>query len=174
MPKKLLTDLLNEMKSKCISDIFDILGHKYEMMLLNGEEADWRNKYVVLNDISVDKPSVNMGILGSVKKPTLAIGIRSIDGETIESLYEDEWDQLNDKYKLELMSESSNAKKWFVAERFLDNIKEWPDHVIENLWSSWNDLSSRREEAKAELKKSSGESEKKNQDSDQLSPSGDK
>jgi len=160
MSKQLLTDLLNEMESKCISDTFEVEGHKYEMRLLDGAETDWRNKYVTLSGISIEKASINLSIINAVKKPTLAVGIRSIDGGLIESLFEHEWDELKDEVKISLLADGEDAKKWFIAERFLKFIQAWADDTIEDLWKEWDKITTRRKEVKEELKKSSGESEK--------------
>ncbi len=172
MKNQLITDLLSEMKSKCISGTFEVQGHNYEMQLLDGGEGDWRDKYVSLNGLSLEKGSINMALLSAVKKPTLAIGIRAIDGESVETLFESDWVALEGATKTALLAESVNAKTLFIAGRLLDFLINCPGDVIEELWSSWVKLEKRRDEAKGELKKSSGENEKKENSTD--SPSGEK
>jgi len=173
MSKQLLTDLLNEMKSKCISDVFEVQGHTYEMQLLNGEESDWRNNHIPLKGFSLskgmDKASISMGAINAIKRPTLAISIRKIDGESVESLFESDWTSLSTDEKSELLAESEEAQRWFTAERLSKFLAEFPGDIIEELWKNFDLLTGRRDEAKAAVKKSSGESEA---DSTKLSPSG--
>ena len=175
MSNQLLTDLLNEMKSKCISDVYEVQGHTYEMRLLNGEETDWRNEHIPLKGISMsagmNKASVSLGIINAIKRPTLAISIKKIDGEPVESLFGDDWERgLSADEKTERLEASPQAKKWFTAERLLEFMAEFPGDVSEELWKNYDILSARRVKAKEEVKKSSGEGEKT--DSTQPSPSG--
>jgi hypothetical protein len=55
----------------------------------------------------------------------------------------------------------------------LNDLSQWPNDSIEELWKRYDILNDRRKEAQTEAKKFSGESEKKEiGDSTQLSPSG--
>jgi hypothetical protein len=174
MPHQILTDLLNEMESKCISDTFEIEGHFYEMQLLNSAEDDWRNKHISIDGTAMSKASLNIAMLSGVKRPTLAIGIRSIDGARIEELFEEEWLKLKAETRTRLLIEDSDARKWHAADCFLKNMSNWPGEARDELWDKWDELLKRRQKAKEELKKSSGESEKTDQTSTTHSPTGEK
>lgn len=171
MSKQLLTDLMNEMKGRCLSETFESEGHLYEMQLLNGEETNWRNSHVTLKGISLENRTIGLDTISGMRNPTLAIGIRKIDGASIESMFESDWDGLDEKTKMSLISENPKARKWFMSERFLGVLSTWDDVTLEDLWGKWAELMSRRKEVQEKTKKSLGESGKK--ENSTPSPSGD-
>lgn len=179
--KQLFSDIAKEMESKCISDTFLINGHNYEMRLLNGEEAQWRNAHIMLEGMSIKADgklgltSTNLAALTSIKLPTLAMGIRKIDGVTVEDAYAEDWGLLQEEARISLLRDNKYARKWFVAEHFMEYLANWPDTVLEDLWRNWAELERRRDAAGEAVKKFSGESSEKevNKNSTELSPSGD-
>jgi len=179
--KQLFQDIAKEMESRCISDTFEVRGHRYEMRLLNGEEAQWRNAHIMLEGMSLKADgklglsSTNLAALTSIKLPTLAIGIRKMDGESIEAGFEEDWGSLSEKQRLDLFRENKYARKWFVAEQFMQYLANWPDNMLEELWEFWAMLEERRRVAGDELKKFSGEGLEKEEkvNSTEPSPSGD-
>lgn len=171
MSKQILTDLMNEMRGRCLSEAFESEGHTYEMQLMNGEETNWRNSHVILKGISFENKAIGLDTISGMRNPTLAIGIRKIDGTTIESMFESNWDDLNNEVKIAMIGDNPKARKWFIAERFLEVLSTWDDVTLEDLWGKWAELMSRRRLVQDKTKKSSGESGKK--ENSPLSPSGD-
>lgn len=178
--KQLFSDIAKEMESRCISDIYEVQGHKYEMRLLNGEEAQWRNAHIMLEGLAVKGDgkvglsSANLAALTSIKLPTLAMGIRKIDSESVEEAFEEDWGSVPAKQQLEMLKENKYAKKWFIAEHFMQYLANWSDAILEDLWNNWAALEERRRQAGEELKKSSGEALEKKEKPNltELSPSG--
>jgi hypothetical protein len=174
--KQIFQDIAKEMESKCLTETFEVQGHSYEMKLLNGEETNWRNAHVMLNGKFTEEgmTSINLAALSAVKLPTLAIGIRKIDGVPVKEAFKEDWGDLDDKVKLNLLGDNKFAKKWFIAENFMQYLSSWIDDSLEELWGKWDELQKRRVEAAETLKKSSGEASTENiENSTEPSPSGD-
>ncbi len=178
--KQLFSDIGKEMESRCISDVYEVQGHKYEMRLLSGEETQWRNAHIMLDGMAIKADgklglsSANLAALTSIKLPTLAMGIRKIDGESVADAFEDNWGDIPAKQQLSLLEGNKYAKKWFIAEHFMQYLSGWLDTILEELWNKWAVLEERRRQAGEELKKSSGEASEKEEkpNSTEPSPSG--
>ena len=164
--KQLFNDIAREMNGKCVEDTFTIKGHAYKMRLLNGEEANWRNMFIIVRS--------QISALSSLKLPTLAMGIREVDGKPVTEAFKEDWDSLSATERMEYERANKYAKKYFIAERFMEFLAKWPDYELDELWKHWAILEDRREDVQVELKKSSGEgSEKAESESSTIpSPSG--
>ncbi len=165
--KQIFTDISKEMEGRCLSDTFEVYGHMYEMKLLNGEESNWRNANIIME--------TKLAALSSIKLPTLAIGIRSMDGASVEEAFKDSWKKIEEDERAKLESNNPFAKKYFLAEHFMQLLSQWGDKALDELWEKWGELSERSEKARNNLKKQSGGSseETKKENSTELSPSGD-
>jgi hypothetical protein len=166
-PKQILDDIGKELDiTGGISDVFNVLNHNWEMALLNEEESNWRMAHVVV--------STKLSAVASFRLPTLAIGIRKIDGISIADFFEDDWQVLSEAARQEMLLSNPFTRKYFCAEHLMNFLSQrFPEGVAE-LWEKWQELEDRRKEAISSLKKSSGESsaEEKSQSTTEPSPIG--
>lgn len=166
-PKQILDDIGKELDCTGeISQVFNILGHNWKMSLLNEEESNWRMAHVVV--------STKLSAVASFRLPTLAIGIREIDGISIAEFFEDDWKLLPESARQEMLLSNPFTRKYFCAEHLMNFLSQrFPEGVAE-LWEKWQELEDRRKEAISALKKSLGESseEEKSQSTTEPSPIG--
>lgn len=149
-PKQSLIDLEKELQGTLLRDTFTVAGRQWEMRLLNAEETMWR-------DARIDMSS-QFAALSSWKLPTLAIGIKSINGIPVEKYFENDWAKLDDDAKDVLQNANSLAKKYFVADHLMQYLSQLPQDFIKDLTAKWEELRERSSESQDTLKKSSGES----------------
>jgi hypothetical protein len=163
-PKQLLLDIGKDLNiTEGISEIFDIFGRKWKMSLLNEEESNWRMAHVVT--------SSKLSAVTSFRLPTLAIGIREIEGVSVYDFFAEDWDKLTPDSRQELLSMNPYAKKYFCAEHLMQFLSDKYPEGIAELWEHWQQLEKRRNEAIAALKKSSGESSEKTAEPNTTEPS---
>jgi hypothetical protein len=172
-PKRLLMDLETQLAGSFLSETFEVQGFKFDMRTLDEGEFSWS-----MSKVSGDSIENAVALAMEVRLPTLAIGIRSINGNSIISMYEDEWksipQEMRDRYILRYLDEME-AKKFFSAEMFISWLSKQPPNFIKSLYNDcWLVLANREKESQGELKNSSGESSEmvEKSDSTELSRSG--
>lgn len=168
-PKQLLMDLGKELDGDCLERTFELFGHTWSIRLLNEEESNWRNGYV--------NTGSKLSTITSYRLPTLAIGIREIDGIPVFAFFQEEWKNTEEgRQALELIEGRGRFnQKYFTAEHMMEWLAERFPEKMEELWEPWADLEERREKAQGSLKKFSGEDseEDTNPTGTESSPSGD-
>ena len=166
--KMLLDDIGKELDvTGNISETFSIFNHNWTFALLNEEESNWRMSHVNMGN--------KLSAVASFRLPTLAMGIRKIDDVPVFDFFTDEWKELPDDTRRELVNMNPYARKYFTAEHLMKFLAERYPEGIAELWEKWQELETRRLEAIATLKKSSGESsesETLDQNTTELSPIG--
>jgi len=148
--KQSLLDFQLEMKSKLLEDTFTVHGKTWKMRMLNDEEQTWT--------ASMMNTQNTLTLALSGRLANLAIGIREIDGKPVYEYFTDDWDELGEDTKSDLLGMNEFAFKYFVAEHLHSFIAAWPSEEITELWEKgWNLLEERRKAAQEMSKKSSGE-----------------
>ena len=166
-PKRILLDLHEELSGELLSDTFIVRGREFEMKLLNDEESSW--VYSLVNIKS------DLGLAMEARRSTLAVGIRSIDGVSLEDLYADEWGALEAAEQKQMIAYQGSKGACF-AHLFLEGfLKKVPSSFINALHEKWQELELRRIDAQEEVKNLSGESLEKEEKMSltELSPVGD-
>jgi hypothetical protein len=136
---------LGELFSKgFIQRDFEVSGYKFTLKTLNEKEAIWRDRYTDL--------SVNASFLSSRRVPTLAISIKAINDEKVEDLFEVEQIREEDKSDRDRMIESfvdSDLRrgKYAVAEKVMNFLSEAPPHIIDELWSRYQEIETESRES---------------------------
>lgn len=150
-PRQILVDLANELDGRVLQDDFKIGSRTYTIRLLNEEETNWRNSHVVM--------STQLATATSIRLPTVAMSVRSIDGTSIEEIFKEEWDKVSEEKKNEYLNGTNRySRKHFFAEFFMSWLSErFPDSITP-LFEAWRELEDRRLKSQGELKNSSGES----------------
>ena len=152
-PKRILLDLQDELSGELLSEIVEVRGRKFEMRLLNDAEHGW--VYGLVNFRS------DLKLALEARRSTLAAGIRSIDGVSLEDMYLSDWEALDEKEQKEMIADHGSLAFCF-ANFFLEGfLKKVPSSFINDLHMKWQELESRRVEAQGELKNSSGEDSEK-------------
>lgn len=168
-PRRVLNDLAAELDGETLESTFNFKGHEFTISLLNEEETNWRNGFV--------NTGTSLSTLSSWRLPTLAIGIRFIDGISVYDFFAEEWKETEEGRQVRTLLEGKGrfSRKYFVAEHLMEWLAERDPEVLEEMWEHWLELEKRREEAQESLKKSSGEAseEDTNESGTEASPSGD-
>lgn len=168
-PKRLLMDLAKELDGDSLESTFELFDRTWSIRLLTEDESNWRNGYV--------NTGTKLSTITSYRLPTLAIGIRAIDGIPVYAFFQDEWTATEDgRAAFELIEGKGRfSQKYFAAEHLMEFLADRFPEKMEELWEEWAKLETRREEAQASVKKSSGEGseEDKNSTGTGSSPSGD-
>lgn len=154
-PKSILLDVQKELGGDYLEDTFQVGGHSYLMRMYNDAEFTW-----IFSKVDSAALSNKAALALQIRKPTLAVVIRAIDGVSVESMFEDEWNSLDDDQKetwINLKISEEEAKKYFSAELFLNLISKFPSSSINKLYEEWRKLEKRQETAKEEVKNSLGE-----------------
>jgi len=165
--KSLLTDLKKELGGDLLEDTFSVEDHQFTMRLLNEEENSWCYQYVNTGNVMA------MGI--SLRMPTLAIGIRAIDGIPLMEYFSDDWNTLSVAEQRALTEANKYSRKYFVAGHMMDYLGDCPPEMITKLWAEWEKLTQRRTDAQEQVKNSSGEDSEKetSENTTESSPFGD-
>lgn len=167
-PKQILLDLSRELSGGLLEHVCTVLGRTWKMRLLNEEESNWRNSFVNMGS--------KLATVSSWRLPTLAIGIREIDGIPVAEFFRDEWNATQATRQALAIIEGKGefSMKYFAAEYFMQFLSQAEPTLLEPLYGEWQKLEARREEATGAIKKSSGESSEKDTKSSgtELSPSG--
>jgi len=168
-PKQLLMDLARELDGEALDDTFDCFGFQWTIRLLNEEESNWRNGYV--------NTGSKLSTITSYRLPTLAIGIRAINGIPVYEFFQEEWESTEEGRNALAVIEGRGrfSQKYFAAEHLMEWLAERFPEKLEELWEYWAALESRREDAQGATKKSSGEAsdEDTKPTGTESSPSGD-
>jgi len=168
-PKMILMDLARELDGETLEHTCMVHNHKWTMRLLNEEESNWRNGFVNMG--------TRLSAITSWRLPTLAIGIRAIDGVPIFEFFKEQWSTTEELRKaLETMEGRGKfSQKYFAAEHLMEFLSSRFPEVLEPLWEEWQKLEERREGAQASIKKSFGENsgEGTKPSGTESSPSGD-
>ena len=145
----ILLDLHKELQGDLLQDDFVIRGRKYTLRLLNEKETNWSFSFI--------KSNSTLSIATSVRLANLAVGIRAIDGVTVEDLFEDQWKSMSELDKnAELLKHET--KQFAVAAMMLEFLStESHSSYVSELHEKWQELDSRRSDAQHEIKNSSGE-----------------
>jgi len=151
---KLLADLASEVDQGFIEDTFEVNGHSYKMRLLSDGETNWKNRYV-------DALSSALSMLSQRKSATLAVAIRSIDGQSVESLYAPVVDvDLNEEDKKAAEKKVTDwtllgklERQFRVAADVYDFLSARPEAFVTSLWEKFQELENRRDEVIKNLKK---------------------
>jgi hypothetical protein len=154
--KQSLLDFQTEMKGRLLSDTFEVEGKKWTMQLLTDEEQTWALSMMNLSS------ALTTGTSGRVAN--LAIGIRQIDGIDVFDYFESDWDKFSDEEKAAFNDMNSFSLKYFVAEHMHEMLSSMPPEFVDDLWRGWEVLVTRRKDAQAMTKKSSGETSTKTSD----------
>jgi len=169
-PKQVLMDLAKELDGETIEHTCNVKGFEFKMRLLNEEESNWRNGYINLGS--------KLSAVSSWRLPTLAIGIRQINGTPVFEFFREEWDATEESRRaLEIVEgKGPYSAKYFTAEHLMKFLADRFPEVISDLWDEWQRMEDRRSNAQDALKKSSGESSDEGIDPSgtELSPSGEK
>jgi hypothetical protein len=145
-PKLLLADLQKELQGEVIEEVYQVGNHKYTMRLLNEAETSWVYSHLEMGS--------EVGMAMSVRLPQLAAGIRCVDGVSKEELLEEFFTRLPDAQKMLMMAGGNSKRIAFYNGKFLDIIAEWNPKVVQELYTKWLELETRRSEAQVELKNS--------------------
>ena len=154
-PRKILDDLARELDGDCIEDSFTWRGRTFKIRLLNEEESNWRNGFV--------NTSSGLSTVTSFRLPTLAMGIREIDGVPVFDFFLSEWENTQKGRDIVRLVEGRGtfSMKYFAAESMMQFLGSRPPEALEEMWKCWKGLEDRREAAQANVKKSSGEDSEK-------------
>ena len=149
-PKRVLDDLAKELDGSCLEDTFDWKGRKFRIRLLNEEESNWRNGFVNMG--------TNLSTLTSWRLPTLAMGIREVDGVPTFEFFRPLWEAEEKGREVLKLIEGRGvfSMKYFAAEHLMQWLGQRPPEMVEALWKFWKILEDRREVAQGNVKKSSG------------------
>lgn len=167
-PKRILDDLAVELDGDCLQDSFLWKGKRFTIRLLTEEESNWRNGFVNMGS--------GLATITSWRLPTLAIGIREIDGIPVFEFFRNEWTETEEGRNVLRLVEGrgSYSMKYFAAEHLMEFLGSRPPEALEEMWKYWKLLEDRREAVQDNIKKSSGvDSEKAtNQSGTESTPSG--
>jgi hypothetical protein len=147
-PKQILLDLQKELSGELLEDTVDIRGRKITFRLLNEAETGWVYGFVNVGTMG------QASMLLSARLAMLAVGIKAIDGVTVEELFAETWDSLDEIKKSDLLSSNAGKKKFAIASMFMDTLSEYPPTFISDLQDAWKLLEERRNEAQREVKNS--------------------
>ena len=165
--RSLLDDIVKEAdRGEFLSDDFEVSGHKYHIKTVNEEENNWCYQFV--------NPANAVTIATTMRLPMIAMSTRSIDDIPIEDVLNHKWMELSLEDQ-ELLNEANDfARKYFIAEHYMQFLSQRSPSLIKDLWVCYELLEARKVEVQDSLKKSSGEdSEKeKKQNMTESSPNG--
>lgn len=154
-PKSILLDLQKELSSELLSDTFVVSGHKFFMTLLDEEETNWTFMFAKTNN--------NVAIGFSIRLPTLAMAIKSVDDIPVSVMFENDLKALYKPEQHELLEREygENYLKFVYAGFLMDMLKNFPPSFIGELYNNFQELMGRRKKAQENVKNSSGEDSEK-------------
>lgn len=144
---QILKDLKTELSADFLEEVITVKGRTFKLKLLNDAETGWAFSQVNTRN--------EIGLAVSVRRATLAIGIREVDGSLPSALFEEALSTLSDDEidkKVEDLCEGS----WqlFYAYMMLEFLKELPSTFIDSIYEGWKSLEERRSEAQGNIKNS--------------------
>lgn len=147
-PKLILLDLQKELSGELLEETFDLRGKKFTLRLLTESETGW--VYSFVNVGSLGQAATLLG----ARLAMLAVGLRAIDGYTVEELLEGVWDGMGEEKRRECLANNHHQKKFALASIFMEQLSEYPPAFISELQEKWQRLEARRNEAQGEIKNS--------------------
>lgn len=169
--KQILLDLNQELQGQLLCETYEIKGRTYEMKLLTDSEAAW--SYNIINS----KNTVTLTLTARVA--TLAVGIRSINGCSIEELFQEQFDEIlskrtkyydnfedltkDEKEELNnfLSAYEGFEGKYLLCKLFYEWLGAQPSTYLNDLHTKWTELQKRQNDMQASAKKSLAESSEK-------------
>jgi len=146
-----LDDLAAELDSGFLEETFLVRGVNWTMRLLCDHERTWAAGYIRNQNVS--------SIVSSMKAPTLAIGIRSINGLTVEDFFKAKWSEANkdlsEAEKAMIAATNPYVRQYWFAEQLYVWLAARPTAFVSELFDKWNTLEKRREAAEEAMGKSS-------------------
>lgn len=132
-----LDNLKKELLRGFVSKTFDVDGHKYELSTLNEDEETWADSLV--------RPVNMMSTVTSRKAPRLAAALRSIDGVTVEQLFQYPDDMPRDIKNA--LDDNPIQRKFWVRDQVLYFLAEdAPRQYVTTLFEKLNELEKERDE----------------------------
>jgi hypothetical protein len=147
-PKQILLDLQKELSGELLEDTVDIRGRKITFRLLNEAETGWVYGFVNVGTMG------QASMLLSARLAMLSIGIKAIDGVSIEDMFAETWDSFDDMRKSTLLTSNGGKKRFAIAYLFMETLAEYPPTYISDLQDAWKALEERRNTAQVEVKNS--------------------
>jgi hypothetical protein len=145
-----LDDLADELDKGFLEGTFPIRGIQWTMRLLQDHERNWANGYL--------KATSLQSMVTSVRAPTLAIGIRKINGLDVEAFFIQTWEEqakvLSAVEKQILAATNPYVKQYYFAEQLFAWLSIRPPTFVQELWDKWMELENRRDEAEKAMGKS--------------------
>ena len=148
-PKTVLLDLQTELGGELLEDVSVIRGREFRIRLLSEEENSWVFGHMRQNS--------EVSLAMSARVASLAVGIRSIEGHTVEELFTPQFGELEEVNKQKLLHENFNSMKFVCSSLLLDYLKDQPSDFVSELHEAWRTLEERKADAQGEVKNLSGE-----------------
>jgi len=145
-PKQILFDLQKELAGDLLEETVEVRGKMFTLRLLNEAETGWTYNFVNIN--GVGKTST----LLSARLAMLSVGVRAIDGVSLEEIFEEDWKALDEITKAHMLSENNGKKKFAIAALFMETLSEYPPTFIQALQEKWKELEERRTAVQLEVK----------------------
>ncbi len=161
-PASILLDLQQELRGLLLEETVTILNRTFKFRLLTEEETIWT--YGFLN------PKNAVSIAVAARLANLSIGLREIEGASIEEVFQDPWNALSEGEQASLLAEHKEYQMVY-AQLVMDWLRKQPDSFVNQLHGAWQDLEKRREDAQSEIKNSQGEGSEQTEKPNTTEPS---
>jgi hypothetical protein len=136
-PNKALKDFFEEVKVGFLEDTFELRGHTWTIRTPTQDEESWADKYV--------QADTAMSFVSTQRIARLAVAIKSIDGNSIESMYSVPDDMSADDRKL--LAQPERMRYWTYAQFMASLSTDVPPPVIRELWQKYEMLTERQDAA---------------------------
>lgn len=136
-PNKALKDFFAEVSVGFLEDTFELRGHKWTVRTPTPDEEAWADKYV--------QADTAMSFVSTQRLARLAVSIKSIDGNLLESMYDYPEDISSDDRKL--LTQPERKRYWVYAQFMASLSADVPPPVIRELWDKYEVLMKRQDEA---------------------------
>lgn len=147
----ILDDLAAELDKGFVEDTFEVAGHTWTMRTLQDHERAWASGFIRTQSMN--------SMLSSMRAPTLAAGIRSVDGKPVAEFFKDAWEKeatdMGEAVRKVMESQNPYILQYWFAEQLYVWLSKRPPSFVEKLWEKWLLLEKRREEAEVAMGKSS-------------------
>lgn len=138
---KVLAEFFNQVKKGFIDETVKVQGFEFVISTPTEDAETWADNFI--------KPNSPVAFLSSRRVPRLAVAIRSINGQPVDTMFS--YPSGMTKAERDRIEESEDNKRYWVYSQLMAQLAQLPPPVIEELYKHYSKLLDKRDTILSEV-----------------------
>lgn len=132
---KVLADFFKQVRNGFIEETVKVQGFEFVLATPTEDAETWADNFI--------KPNTPVAFLSSRRVPRLAVAIRSINGQLVDTMFE--YPPSVNKQERERLDSNPEIKRYWVYSQLMNQLSQLPPPVVAELYKHYADLLERRD-----------------------------